>query len=481
MADQLRTIIKKLKKNSKYINIVVILSVIYYFALYRPFSELGYGRDEGKNAVYKLPTSLNKDSAIYEPLTPSKLLSEQYDLRNLMDLEFPYDPMSSTPKFIWQTYKTHPETDKDFKAEYRSFMKSWKKKLKYNPFMDFNFPVNGLQFSDTKNNEWTYYYMSDEDVEGFVERTFKNLEPIVWAFKEMPASILKADFFRYLIIYARGGIYSDVDTILMKSLPEWPGNNYHFLKDIVSNQEDRVSYSKPEGENKLPDSYEMINTPGLVLGIEADPDRADWADYYARRIQFCQWTIQSKPGHPVLRELILNITATTLASTKLKNSAIKNRILFEKDNEFKYKVQRRNKKNNNNIPKNAKNTDGTDIMNWTGPGIFTDTVTEYFEYLINNYNNVNIFNTNLNIEHVEGDDELKKSTQKFKTQIIEAISKLTINWGFFSLMQKPVLISDVVILPITAFSPDVGHMGSKSSGSDECLVKHFFSGSWKGE
>ncbi|OBA28617.1 hypothetical protein HANVADRAFT_51490 [Hanseniaspora valbyensis NRRL Y-1626] len=423
----------KLKNNGKLVNVLILISVFYYFIFYKPFSQLGNTTVDKPDLVYKLPTSLNKDSTIYKPLTPSSIIhnNQEYDLRNLMDLEFPYDPISSTPKFIWQTYKTNPKTDANFKPQYKTFMKSWEEKLKYDTRINLDLPTNGLKFSDLKNNEWIYYYLSDDDVEGFVERTFKNLEPIVWAFKEMPLSILKADFFRYLILYARGGIYSDVDTVLMKSLPEWPGNNFHFLEELVSDQENRFTYENTKSNEQLPNTYDMINTPGLVLGIEADPDRPDWNEYYARRIQFCQWTIQAKPGHPILRELILNITATTLASSKLKNSSIKSKIMFDNDNLTKYKVQRRNKNNNNQQPKTSKNVDGTDIMNWTGPGIFTDAVTEYLEYLINNYNNVNMFNENLNLKHTDGANDSKKSTKKFKLQIDEAISKLELDWGFF--------------------------------------------------
>lgn len=458
-----------------------MLSVVYYFIIYKPFSRLGNSAYNNSDIVYRLPISLNGDSAVYESLTPTMLINnnQEFNLRNLMDLEFPYDPISSTPKFIWQTYKTDPEVDRNFNPQYKTFMRSWKNKLKYDTRADLDMPENGLKFSDLKNNEWIYYYLSDDEVENFVERTFKNLKPIIWAFQEMPLSILKADFFRYLIMYARGGIYTDVDTILMKSLPQWPGNNFHFLKDIVSNQEDRFFYENKNSEKQLPNTYDMINTPGLVLGIEADPDRKDWNEYYARRIQFCQWTIQAKPGHPILRELILNITSTTLASAKLKNSDIKSKILFEDSNTSKYKVHDRNKHSKSDNEKTANNVDGTDIMNWTGPGVFTDTITEYFDYLIKNYNNVNIFNKNLNLKHVEGNDDSKKSTQKFKSQIIDSLAQLKLNWGFFSLLQKPILVSDVAILPITAFSPDVGHMGSKSSESEDCLVKHHFSGTWK--
>ncbi len=57
----------------------------------------------------------------------------------------------------------------------------------------------------------------------------------------LPQPVLKADFFRYLILLARGGIYSDIDTTALKSAVEW-----------VPSEVPRSTY-------------------GLVVGIEADP------------------------------------------------------------------------------------------------------------------------------------------------------------------------------------------------------------------
>lgn len=469
-----------IKRNSKALNILILCLVGYYFIIFNPFSTLGKQKPEVTH--YFLPKSLNAESPLYKPTTADffKNKNSDLDLRSLMDLEFPYDPLSSTPKFIWQTHKNNPDTDPNFREDHKLYMKSWQKKLKYDARMPLDSPQNGLKYSDPKNNEWIYYYLTDEDVNHFVETTFADLEPIVWAFKTLPTGILKADFFRYLIIYARGGIYSDVDTTLMKSLPDWAGNNYKFIEELVKDSKDRFVYSGPATSEEMPPAYDMLNTPGLVVGIEADADRPDWAQYFARRVQLCQWTIQAKPGHPVLRELILNITSTTLASSTLVSSSIKSRIKFDEDHLHEYKIQNRNTRFPSNDQKHAKNVDGTDIMNWTGPGVFTDTIYEYLEYLINNYKHVNIFNKNLNIQHHEGDDDSKKSTQKFKTRITESFQKLRIDWGFYSLMQRPILLSDIAILPITAFSPDVGHMGAKSSNSEDCYVKHYFSGSWKG-
>ena len=129
----------------------------------------------------------------------------------------------------------------------------------------------------------------------------------------LPAVILKADFFRYLILFARGGIYADIDTEALKPAHLW-----------------------------LPDTSPS-NTVGLIVGIEADPTREDWAVWYARRIQFCQWVMRSKVGHPVLREVIARITEITLkrkAEGRLTMDGIQSLSIIE----------------------------------WTGPAVWTDSI-----------------------------------------------------------------------------------------------------------
>src|SRR5208282_3894495 len=106
------------------------------------------------------------------------------------------------------------------------------------------------------------------------------------AYYSLPLAILKADFFRYLILLARGGIYADIDTEVLKPAHQW-----------------------------LPETS-PANTVGLIVGIEADPTRDDWSMWYARRIQFCQWVMRAKVGHPVLLETVARITETTLNMKK---------------------------------------------------------------------------------------------------------------------------------------------------------------------
>lgn len=293
-------------------------------------------------------------------------------LQSQLSAEFPYEPEKGFAKNVWQTWKVGLD-DETFPTDYNKFQESW----------------NDI------NPDYRHYLISDPQCHAMVIRLFEKIPDVVEAWNSMPKSILKADFFRYLILFARGGVYSDIDTVSLKPISLWL--------------------------SAKPTVYDKVNTAGLVVGIEADPDREDWSDWYARRIQFCQWTIQAKKGHPMLRDLIAKITEITL--DRKRDGTLKS--VTGKDS-------------------------GGDIMNWTGPGIFTDLI---FDYI------------NAPFEDA--------AVSKDKDQP-------SVSWELFSGMKMPILIDDVLVLPITSFSPGVGQMGAGEISDEWAYVHHLFSGSWKG-
>ncbi|WBW74343.1 Golgi alpha-1,6-mannosyltransferase Och1 [Schizosaccharomyces osmophilus] len=262
--------------------------------------------------------------------------------------EEPGDKGKEIPKLIWQTAKN------PFEREVLQYTRFW------------------------GNNHPSYIHnvLDDSQSERLVIKNFgdPSFSKISSAYEMMPFPVLKADFFRYLVLLSRGGVYTDIDTTPIKHINNW-----------------------------IPEEYRNEGVR-LVVGIEADPDRPDWHDYYARRVQFCQWTIAAVPGHPVLWELVHKITHGTWS-------------LHEKGELLK----------------------GTDsVMEWTGPGIWTDSVFDYLNWRYGPF-----------------------------------------TWENVTGIQTPMLVGDVLILPITSFSPGVWHMGSKSASDPTAYVKHYFSGSWK--
>lgn len=228
--------------------------------------------------------------------------------------------------------------------------------------------------------------ITDDIAARLIHHLYANIPEVCEAYDALPKAILKADFFRYLILFARGGIYSDIDTQALRPAWEW------VPKDLV---------------------FEKY---GLVIGIEADPDRPDWAQWYSRRIQFCQWTMRSKPGHPALNEVITRLVEKTM------------------------------------VMKHAKTLDNGNlesIVEWTGPAMWTDAIFDY----INTPSNDVIPNSSIH----------------------------TYNWKNLTGITEAQFIRDIIILPITGFSPGQGHMGSQDFTDEHAMVKHDFEGSWKPE
>ncbi|KAH3673304.1 hypothetical protein WICMUC_003764 [Wickerhamomyces mucosus] len=364
-----------------------LFATILIFIIYQLNSSI-YGVSK-QNSQYSsnLPTSDSKKSSIEIFNTPVVRLTDESSLREQLHYQFAYRPNEPLPKYIWQTWKVH-ELEDEFPEKFKAFTKEWKE----------------------LSEGYVYQLIPDSSVLPLLEKLYASTPRVIQAYKLLPKPILKADFFRYLLLFAMGGIYSDIDTVLLKNPKEWVSFN-------------ETIYNEP-------------NNVGLVIGIEADPDRPDWNTYYANRVQFCQWTIQAKKGHPALGEIIAQIVEKTLK-----------------------------KHYDGTIDKVVGKDAGDDIMNWTGPGLFTDSLFKYF-------NAVKDYKKDFRLVNPIPPNKYNKNSDDSNE----------IDWKFFTLMDdNPVLFDDVLILPITSFSPGVGHMGSKKISDPTAYVRHMFEGSWKPE
>ncbi|KAI0458152.1 initiation-specific alpha-1,6-mannosyltransferase [Xylaria acuta] len=295
------------------------------------------------------------------PIPAQKVIQDmsKMSLYDKLAYQYPYDVESKFPAYIWQTWKNTPADE-------------------------------GFEFRDQEGS-WSYHHpgfvhevITDQVAVHVLRLFYAAIPEIIEAYEALPEPVLKADFFRYLILLARGGIYSDIDTYALQSALDW------------------VPETVPQ------------KSIGLIIGIEADPDRPDWKDWYSRRIQFCQWTIQAKPGHPVLRDIVSRITTETLKRKKEGLFVSKEKSIVE----------------------------------FTGPAVWTDTIFDYF-------NDPRYF-------------DMKRSAGE-------------ISYLNFTGMEKSKKVGDVVILPITSFSPGVQQMGAKDYDDPMAFVKHDFEGTWKPE
>ncbi|KAF6006847.1 hypothetical protein HII12_004771 [Brettanomyces bruxellensis] len=371
--------------------------------------------------------------------TKNKIDDKKASLREKLAFYFPYEPEKPVPRTVWQTWKCGAK-DKKFPKRFREPHRSWKE---------------GNPKSDV-------IIVADDQVKQFIDKSFGKIPEVATAFDILPSNILKADFFRYLVIFARGGTYTDLDTYCLQSIDKWApfdakyrtGASGEVLRvkkrgvRVSKRQEERGVIS--ERQEKQDVATGPLDTPvGMTIGIEADPDRPDWADWYARRIQFCQWTFQAKKGHPLLREVIIRVVEETFRKKRM--------------NRLKYVEGRDN---------------GDNVMQWTGPGIFTDTVFDYLNNVVSRGKAGDGFGVGSQywVKHKKYD--IKKRETDVDTELPDS-SNRQVNREKFENMQEPVLVDDVMVLPITSFSPGVNQMGAKDTSDPMAYVQHLFGGTWK--
>jgi len=114
----------------------------------------------------------------------------------------------SIPKFIYQTYKT-----------------------KNLPWLIW-WHINKLK---KRNPTYTYQFFDDDMVDVFIRENFDDETNNL--FKKINIGAAKADFFRYAILYKKGGVYLDIDSLILKRLDTFilPTDNAIIAKENNGN------------------------------------------------------------------------------------------------------------------------------------------------------------------------------------------------------------------------------------------------------
>lgn len=334
------------------------------------------------------------------------------DLRLKLVQAFPYTKSNEPiPHNIWQMWKTNDVSTLD--QGLQKLIKTW-----------------------DDQDGFIHKIIPNHENNQVVDDIFINEIPeISKAFKKMPLVILQSDLIRYLILFAKGGVYSDIDTSLKSNLSNWLSYNNTMIQDPLN--------------NKI----------GLTIGIESDRDDKAWIVYMPRRLQFCQWTLQAKPGHPFFRELIYRI-----ADLSLNHYDETTKILTKNGKKFDFN--------------DGSSTKYDGVMEWTGPAMFTDTV---FDYLNEVYKTTEKLNPGVNFRQ---DNIINKNPLSLRKKIKYAKPKdnghmssydpihRPIGWQNLTLLQYPILFDEDVLLLPPAYLADKEH-------DPRQYVFHHFKGSWK--
>lgn len=130
------------------------------------------------------------------------------------------------------------------------------------------------------NKGWEYRIFDNSQIEGWIERNYGNA--ILDYYKRITPSYgaAKADLFRYLFIYKEGGVYLDIKSSISKSLEDNLKDNDAFILSYWDNLEG-------EGHYNVGHYSDIFN--GYPRG------------------EIPQWFIISAAGHPIIRDVILQV------------------------------------------------------------------------------------------------------------------------------------------------------------------------------
>ena len=188
------------------------------------------------------------------------------------DIEVPYvEEEQDIPKIIYRTYK------KD-------------KISKFQDVLDKTEKITGY--------EQVIY--DDEEIEDFIKKHYP--ERILKAYKSINPEYgaVKADFFRYLLIYIKGGIYMDIKS--------GPVKNFN---DIIEKEKGKliVSYGTP-----YPNILPLFHIKRFFNLTD------DWSYFTGTsRSEIVQWFFISPKGNPILKETIKQVVSNIEEGLKNPN------------------------------------------------------------------------------------------------------------------------------------------------------------------
>ena len=320
-----------------------------------------------QNQNERLGELRNQNVQILDTIQSMRIPPSHLNVRDKLIFMLPYDPAAKFPGYIWQTWK-YGLNDEKFIERYSDSEKQWA----------------------GKNPGFVHEVFNDETSYAFVKHLYAHVPEVILAYDALPEAILKTDFFKYLVLFARGGVYADIDTLPLQAIPNW-----------------------------IPDDISPTNI-GLIISVGSESNSPQWKlESRHRRLEFGQFVIQAKPGHPILREIIAQITdKTSRRQRKSKDGEL--RLIHDKSNDIQLELSR-----------------------WTGSGAWTDVIFE----ILNDY--------------------------------VKSSHYSSVTWKDFHDLAEPKLVSDVLVFPTKSFASDIEVARDGKITDAIAFVKHFGDHLWE--
>lgn len=182
----------------------------------------------------------------------------------------------------------------------------------------------------------------------------------------------------------------------------------------------------------------------MIVGVDIDVhERLDWftsRDGWYQALGICQWALASAPGHPIMQEVTRRV---------VNNTRFIDDVHATKEWQDKATAAEEWARLTNTTAQYP--AEPLRVLEWTGPAVFTDSVLSYLA------------------------------------------ARYRVTWHQLRGLKRPLRIGEVLVLPITGFSPG-GEKDFNAEGSDspQCALVHNCEcsayklltpvrGSWKGD
>lgn len=120
---------------------------------------------------------------------------------------------------------------------------------------------------------YSYSLIEAPAASAFVDASFPDRPELAETFHALRNPAVKSDFLRYLLLLARGGLCTDLDTQPLVPPEDWLPP--HRRRDVR-----------------------------LIVGLESDLAIDHGPNFPKEPVQFGQWTIAAAPGHPLLERMV---------------------------------------------------------------------------------------------------------------------------------------------------------------------------------
>ena len=176
------------------------------------------------------------------------------------------------------------------------------------------------------NPEWDVRFLDDVALDDWVLSTFPDSDlKLEWELlTEVPGltvkerKVLKADLFRYLVLLARGGVYTDTDTSAVRAIETWGRNDPLVLTTPLQALLPVLAALPVMAPlDALKATGGSHQAPALIVALESDAPRTGdaWREQtFSRGMQLVQWTLLSTTGHPIM------LDASTRALDRLREA-----------------------------------------------------------------------------------------------------------------------------------------------------------------